>query len=746
MVNKRTFVNPLMQAPLLNVVLCLAAGVVLSGMGKVAPSLAGWLVLAAVALALTVGGCLCAFRLQQRAKRKGLLAFIRFQRRSTPLLYVMPALLLLSVGGMLGTLRISEVKTAWPSGDAVWEGQAVHIVKVDSADVQLDVLLQNARWKGKKVRLKVYGGASLHLVEGNLLSFSAHIDVPRSRGNPGEFDYATYLLHQGVSGAAWCEAKNLKLQRGADTSENWLQAWRMQMLHLRCSMQMQYATQLDSTLLQVVSALTLGEKSALTADSRHLFSDTGTSHVLALSGLHLGILFALFNLLVWRWVGHRWMKRLLGVAGFVGLWSFVMLCGESGSLVRSAAMLSVMLLMRLFNSPTPPMHHLSVAALVMLVADPFTLYDVGFQLSFSAVFAILFFSKACWLMLTPKEQCVYWMKYPPMRERYLNHWTWMKHRFSFECRKFAWWCRQIVLSCLLVSVVAQMGTLPLVIFYFHVFTPYAALASLVVLPLVWATLLLAVFFFLLPFLQGLWAALLQAVVGVMLHVLEQISSWPGASCQVYESGWVLLVLTASVVLLACGWVRCSKRLRAFGLLGMLVGASWCVCSRSVSSVKPCLWIYQVPKATVVQFVSSASRSYLLTSFPDSVQSFKALRWIEEGYWKPCHMAQPILLRPGFRNAEVWCLKHVVAFGSKRVAWVNADFMPSTVSAVSQQLRVDVLLVCRGTRLTADELLRIYRPQHVVLDGSLAEWERERWTEDLQGRGVMVHYAAWKLEM
>ena len=155
--------------------------------------------------------------------------------------------------------------------------------------------------------------------------------------------------------------------------------WRQQLLA-------RYEAQgLEGEQYAVVAAMTLGDKSALTKDVREVYAVTGAAHVLALSGLHLGIIYALLSLLV---VGRRW-QMLSQLVCILGIWAFAFLVGLSASVVRSAIMLTVYALLSLGHRDKMSLNTLAFTAILMLVVSPRSLFDIGFQLSFMAVASIL---------------------------------------------------------------------------------------------------------------------------------------------------------------------------------------------------------------------------------------------------------------------------------------------------------------------------------------------------------------------
>ena len=192
-----------------------------------------------------------------------------------------------------------------------------------------------------------------------------------------------------------------------------------------------------------LAAMTLGDKSALSPGLRQTYSVSGASHVLALSGLHIGIVYMLLSLLT---LGRRryWLSQVFIVGS---IWAFALLTGLSPSVTRSAAMISIYAVFSMRNGGRASVNVLCIAAIVMLLADAAILFDVGFQLSFASVLAILLFM--------------------PLLER-----LWHPRRRALRC---LW-------GMVAVALCAQLGAAPLVAFHFGRFSVYFLLTNFIVVP------------------------------------------------------------------------------------------------------------------------------------------------------------------------------------------------------------------------------------------------------------------------
>ena len=261
----------------------------------------------------------------------------------------------------------------------------------------------------------------------------------------------------------------------------------------------------------VVAAMALGDRSALTKELKETYSKTGASHVLALSGLHLGIIYALLSMLV---VGRRW-QMITQVATVLSIWAFVFLTGMSASVVRSAIMLTVYALLALGHRQKMSVNTLAFTAIVMLLVTPKALFDVGFQMSFMAVFSILLFVP---------------LFYRPFSAEYL-----MTHR------AISW-----LWGIVAVSVAAQIGVAPLIAYYFGRFSCYFLLTNFIVIPAATLILYLALGTLLIPSL----GVVLASMVGLLNTTLLYIATIPGATIEGLHPSVGLTVAIYGVLLAA----------------------------------------------------------------------------------------------------------------------------------------------------------------------------------------------------
>ncbi len=244
----------------------------------------------------------------------------------------------------------------------------------------------------------------------------------------------------------------------------------------------------------LIYAITLGDKSLLNRNIRSKFSTSGSSHILALSGLHAGIVFTLFQLLfriLFSFVrNYRHRQRVTLLLTLPAIWYFALLTGSSPSVIRATMMLTVYSIARLLSRDGISLNILSFTAILMLLIHPHDLFDIGFQLSFLSVLGIIVIYKSI--------VNIFQQIHNP-----LIRWSW---------------------ELFVVSTAAQITTAPLAAYYFHQFSLMYFLSNLVIIPCVTLLLYHSIFFMLFqicPFFQTyiIWA------MKILLQIIQDYNDW-----------------------------------------------------------------------------------------------------------------------------------------------------------------------------------------------------------------------------
>jgi competence protein ComEC len=296
--------------------------------------------------------------------------------------------------------------------------------------------------------------------------------------NPGEFDYATFLRAQGI-----------RLRLSVDDPESFwadpsgsgsrFARWLGQ---LRATSRARLVEDLDPSVAPLAAALLLGQREGVDPEVNDAFARTGTTHLLAISGLQLQALAAALLVLL-RGAGLPRRPAYLGVA--VATTAYALLVGLAPSVVRSTAMTLTFCLAAMAQRKAPSANTLALAALVTLAVNPAYLFDIGCQLSFLAIGTLI------WLV--PPGLEIARLAYEAIRRRLFGP----RSPLDLVASRFEPWWRTwprhagvMIVKGAIVSGIVWLAALPLVALRFHLVSPIAVLLNIPLIPMTSAALLL----------------------------------------------------------------------------------------------------------------------------------------------------------------------------------------------------------------------------------------------------------------
>ena len=335
--------------------------------------------------------------------------------------------------------------------------------------------------------------------------------------NPGEFDYKKFLSYRNVGHQHFLKQGDVVLADNdppsiAVAAAVRARAWADATLE-------RYVT--GTREQAIASALVLGVTDGLDNELLGAYAATGTMHVLAVSGLHISII---YMILVWamkplqRTASGKW---ILALTGLLVLWSYAFITGLSPSVLRAVTMFSFLALARPTGQSTNIYNTLAASAVCLLIVDPYMIMSVGFQLSYLAVLGIVYLEPRFYQLWEPGS-----------------------------------WLLANVWKVTTVSVAAQLATFALGLFYFHQFPNYFLLSNLLVIPISFVVLIagiavLAVSF--IPVMATGLGMLLTGSIWLLNEIVFVMESFPfslirGVEINAWQC-WLLMAIIMALVLL-----------------------------------------------------------------------------------------------------------------------------------------------------------------------------------------------------
>ncbi len=401
-----------------------------------------------------------------------------------------------------GTARVVEA-------DVTYSGY--HSYAIEPLSIKADEpvpLCGNSRWQ---IVVEPSDSLLMPLAKpGYIIGFRGIISGHSQPSNPDAFDYGKYLSQQGVSASGFVEQEYFWVVKERELSG--IRGYVNSMRRETITIYRKYG--IEGKELQVLSALTLGVRSMLDDEVKTWFIHSGAIHVLAVSGLHTGIIFLLLN-----WLLDLFLPKKSGIRVVVVilvLAFYALLTGGAPSVFRAVIMLSVIQIGTFYQKNSNIYNLLGVSSFVIMMVHPMSLYHIGFWLSHLAVAGIVTF-------------------YPVFRRFYSGGNIFIRGIGDLTA----------------VSLSAQIGTLPLSLFTFRAFPTWFLLSNFFVLPLVAPILVFAKFLVLfseVSFVSLMLAGVLNGLLGFLLDVVEWLNSLPHSYVKgLWVNGVTVGLLYAGVI-------------------------------------------------------------------------------------------------------------------------------------------------------------------------------------------------------
>lgn len=475
-------------------------------------------------------------------------------------------------------------------------------------------------------------------------------------------------------------------------------------MQLREAMLRHYrAVGLQGVAYSTVAAMTIGERKSLSRQQRDEFASTGIAHILALSGLHAGFVYALFLVLCYPLLLYNPATRALRYfLPLLLVWAFAATAGFSASLLRAVLMITAYALARYWHMPITIIDSLLLAAMIILFIAPAALFDVGFLLSFGALYGIIAFTSPFYRLYRPRTQV----------------------------GLFFW-------GLLAVNVGAQLGTLPVLLYCFGTLPLVGQLANLFAVPLATIIVPLGLFLSILPagFLLTDWVArLLSWIVSLLVSSNAWVSHLPFAQLNGLRLPACEVVLLAVAIILLAVYTAWHRRLYGYFALGALCAFMVLLGIRTLRTYRE-IEVVALHNTNGLQLVfRDGGNLYNWESHPGIWGQYK-LR--DYGANVPARMlepAKPFAFSHGaLRGATIGSF----AFYGLAVRVLTVDTL-----AVAEEFTpadtADITLLGFRPRIPLQELFAKLPTRIVVLGASMPWWHRKAIREECKGCGIQAY--------
>ncbi|EAR00525.1 ComEC/Rec2 family competence protein [Maribacter sp. HTCC2170] len=563
--------------------------------------------------------------------------------------------------------------------------------KLKPTDFSLRYIAKVQHYEGKKAVGKLLLNCTVDPkyssleVDDELMVLSEIVEI-NSPLNPHQFNYKKYLEQKGIAHQLNLSQNNHFFLKSNTRTIKGLASEIRNKIILKLN-----SAGFDQDELSIIQALFLGHRDDISQTTYSNYKDAGAVHILAVSGLHIGILLLFLQFLLQpleRLPKGKSIKLMLIV---IFLWGFAFLAGLSASVVRAVTMFSFVAYAMYLNRPQNTFNILALSMFfILLVFNPLLVFDVGFQMSYAAVFAIV------WIY--------------PLLQRFWYPKNWLLNK--------GW-------QLLSVSIAAQIGVVPISLYYFHQFPGLFFISNLVIVPFLGLILglgIMVIALILLDFAPNSLIELYNLLIGVMNSVIAWVSQQETFILKNISFDFVQLLLTYALIFsLIIALTKPTFRKMAAFLTCIVLLQGWSIYTLNKTSNKEALIIGHQTKNSIL----SHQKGNELDVF--SSDSIAAMR-IVNNYQITERIDQ--IKHQGIENS--------FSYKNKKILVID-----STGVFANGIKTVDYLLLTKSPKINLDRILDSLQPKMLIADGSNYKTYIERWKRTCINKKLPFHYTGEK---
>ncbi|MFA6923038.1 MAG: ComEC/Rec2 family competence protein [Bacteroidales bacterium] len=570
---------------------------------------------------------------------------------------------------------------------------------------EIETLYDKNYWQnsqGKVILWLQKDSASQKIEYGDLLLLNSAFTEIKPPQNPEELDYKRYLSFRNIYHQAYIKNSQWKLI--AKNKGNFFMAFAIKLQ--KKILNIFKENKIEGREYAVVSALVAGYTDNIDTETLRAFADTGAMHILSVSGLHVGIIYYVLNLILLFLNKYKYgrISRVIILISF--LWLYAFITGLSPAVLRAAAMLSFVIIGKSLKRDVNIYNTIAASAFLLLIINPFNLTDVGFQLSYLAVVGIVFI------------------------EPYIHNVVIFKNKIA-----------EIIWKMFSVSIAAQIATFPLGIFYFHQFPNYFLVSNLIVIPLSTIVIYLAIAVIvssplhLISFYLAKALAFFTLLMNNVIFYIEHLPFSKFYGMYINSSETLILYLIISfilsfIILKRPVFANITMALLAIFILFTLI-------ERFENLKKKEFVVYSINKTSAIGFVDK-NKNILLSNFKtNEAGNFSyhlSNHWNKLGYKKP---DTSINLSAGLKyfSDNFFIYNNCIQYYDKKIMIINNkdyDF------SGDKKLTFDYAVITGNSKIKIKDILSKINVKTIIIDSSNSLYKTKKWLEECEKFQIACH--------
>ena len=511
-------------------------------------------------------------------------------------------------------------------------------------------------------------------------------------GNPGSFDYRQYCAFQHIYYQGYLNEKGYQILASENKNffdESILKMRSFVLTSLRSNIS-------DPDALGIAEALLIGYRTDLDQDLVQAYSNTGVVHIIAISGLHIAMIYGLILFFLQPFRNREWIKWLKPLLVLLIIWGFTFIAGAAPSIMRSAVMFSFIIVGESFRKRINIYNNLSASAFVILLFNPFSLWDVGFLLSYAAVLSIVIFSK------------------------HINNWL----IFSNKILKYSW-------QMCAVTISAQVLTLPLILFYFHQFPVLFLFSNLMVVPLSGLILYFELLLLVLSPFPSI-AVHVGMVTGMAISRMNdfilRINSIPHANFQFIQIGILQTVILYFAIAGLSYWLLRKQKAALFLAFSSLLLFFMLRAADIIQKLQQQkLIVYNIPRHKAMDIIEGRNFQFI----GDSILQQDG--FLYNFHLKPCRILNRVTAV--YHLSSINYQPELISSSHRKIILIDSSIHPSIVD---KRIKVDAIILSQNPKLNIRQLAAVFDCNEFVFDASNSLWKINQWKKDCENLHLRHH--------
>ncbi|NOQ26384.1 MAG: DUF4131 domain-containing protein [Bacteroidales bacterium] len=563
--------------------------------------------------------------------------------------------------------------------------------------LKIDCIKDSVSWIKNSSQILCYfqkDSSTLHLNLGDQIIVQSSLNEIKHSGNPYSFNYKNYLSYKEIYNQCYVKADQFAIIAHDKGSAIRILAnkTRQKLLNIY------RRNDISGDEFAVLSALTLGYKNELTPELKESFSTSGAMHILAVSGLHVGIIFIILCKLLFPLQRNKYGKIIQSIIIITILFFYAFLTGLSDSVLRAAIMFSFISFGKMFTRQVNIYNTISASAFILLIINPYSIMNVGFQLSFAAVISIVFFQPKIYSLLS----------------------------FKNKIPDYVW---QLVS----VAIAAQIGTFPIAIYYFEQFPAYFILTNIIIIPI--ATLIVygAILLFIMSFSNILTLyiskglSLITFFLNSSVNFIEQLPYSKIDELNIDASELTLFVL----LIFSISFFIITKKLNflKYSIWILISLMFYNISSSYLKSRKSILTVHNISRISAINIIEKNKALFIYNKEIET--NDKNIKYNVASLWQEYGIDEKSILQLQLNKPT-----NYYTFKNKRILQIKSGTINKYTPG--EKLKLDYIILSENINIKISELNNYFEFEKIIFDSSNSFYKIKNWEKECNKNNISYY--------